>query len=233
MLLKKWEKLPEDMRVPEVRKYYDILEKKKTSLFFKRLFDIVVSFIMLIILSPVFLVLAVMIKIESRGPVFYRQTRVTQYGKRFRIFKFRTMVNDADKMGSHVTVQNDSRVTKVGNMIRKCRLDEISQLIDILRGTMTFVGTRPEAEKYVECYTNEMKATLLLPAGVTSLASILYKDEGKILEKSNNVDETYVKEILPEKMKYNLQSIEKFGFWKDIKIMFMTVAAVLGKDYKI
>ena len=141
MMLKKWEKLPVEMQTPEVRKYYDILKKKKVSLFFKRAFDIVVSFIMLVVLFPLFLILSIAIKIDSKGPVFYRQERVTQYGKRFRIFKFRSMVQGADK-GSQVTVSGDARVTRMGKLIRKCRLDEISQLIDVFRGTMTFVGER-------------------------------------------------------------------------------------------
>ncbi len=230
MLLKKWEDIPQEMQTAEVKKYYDILRKKRVSLFFKRAFDIFVSLFMLILLSPVFLILAIAIKIDSKGPVFYRQLRVTQYGKRFRIFKFRTMVQNADK-GSQVTVGNDSRITRVGAKIRKCRLDEISQLIDVLRGKMTFVGTRPEAVKYVERYTPEMMATLLLPAGITSIASIMYKDEDKILEGVDDVDSTYVEKVLPDKMRYNLYSIEHFGFWSDIKTMFMTVFAVLGKEY--
>lgn len=232
MRIIKWDKLPEEMKTEEVRKYYDILKKKKVSLFFKRVFDFSVSLIMLIILSPMFLILAIAIKIDSPGPVFYRQLRVTQYGKKFRIFKFRTMVNNADKIGAHVTVDGDSRITKVGKFIRKCRLDEVSQLIDVLRGTMSFVGTRPEAVKYVDKYTPEMMATLLLPAGVTSLASIYYKDEGELLSGAEDTDKTYVEEILPQKMKYNLQAIEKFSFFGEIKVMFMTVFAVLGKDYK-
>lgn len=232
MRLVKWQKLPENMQTEEVKKYYDLLKKKKFSLFVKRIFDFVVSLVMLIILSPVFLILAIAIKIDSRGPVFYRQLRVTQYGKQFRIFKFRTMVNNADKIGAHVTVDGDSRITKVGKFIRKCRLDEISQLIDVLRGKMTFVGTRPEAVKYVGKYTPEMMATLLLPAGITSEASIYFKDEAELLEKAEDVDKVYVEEILPKKMKHNLKSIEKFGFWKDIGTMFKTVFAVLGKEYK-
>ncbi len=232
MRIIKWDKLPEEMKTEEVKKYYDILKKKKFSLFFKRLFDFFVSLIMLIILSPIFLILAIAIKIDSPGPVFYRQVRVTQYGKKFRIFKFRTMVNNADKIGTHVTVDGDSRITKVGKFIRKCRLDEVSQLIDVLRGTMSFVGTRPEAIKYVDEYTPEMMATLLLPAGVTSLASIYYKDEAELLSGAEDTDKTYVKEILPAKMKYNLRAIEKFSFFGEIKVMFMTVFAVLGKDYK-
>ena len=232
MMLKKWEKLPPEMQTEEVRAYYDILEKKKVSLFFKRMFDIVVSFIMLIILSPVFLILAIAIKIDSRGPVFYRQVRVTQYNKKFRIFKFRSMVQNADKIGTQVTVSNDSRITRVGAFIRKCRLDELCQLIDVFRGTMTFVGTRPEVPKYTEQYTPEMMATLLLPAGVTSLASIYYKDEAELLDAAEDADKVYIEDVLPGKMYYNLKAIKEFGFWKDIKTMFMTVFAVLGKEYK-
>lgn len=230
MLLKKWEQLPPEMQTDEVRKYYDILKKKQVSLFFKRIFDIVASLIMLIILSPVFLILAVAIKLDSKGPVFYRQERVTQYGKRFRIHKFRTMVQNAD-MGSQVTVSNDSRITRVGRVIRNCRLDEIAQLIDVIQGTVTLVGVRPESTKYVAEYTPEMIATLLLPAGVTSLASILYKDEAKLLDAAEDTDMVYIEKILPAKMYYNLKSIENFSFWGDIRIMFMTVFAVCGKKY--
>lgn len=232
MILIKWEKLPPQMQTPEVRKYYDILKKKKASMFFKRVFDIFVSLVMLIILSPVYLILAIAIKVTSKGPVFFRQTRITQYGKQFKIFKFRTMVANAEQAGAQVTSKNDTRVTKVGRVIRKCRLDEISQLIDVFRGTMTFVGTRPEVPKYVEEYTPEMMATLLLPAGVTSLASIMYKDEDKLLENAGDVDKVYIEEVLPEKMKYNLMSIDGFGFWSDIAIMFKTFIAVIKKDRK-
>ena len=227
MILKKWEELPEEFQTEEVKKYYDILSKKKGSLFLKRIFDVIVSLIMLIILLPVFIILGVAIKIDSKGPVFFRQERITQYGRTFKIFKFRTMVNNAEKLGTQVTIGNDSRITRIGSFIRNCRLDEISQLLNILTGDMTFVGTRPEVKKYVNHYTKEMMATLLLPAGVTSLASIYYKDEAKLLEKSENPDKTYIEEILPEKMKYNLQSIEKFNFIEDIKILFMTVLAVI------
>ncbi|MBO5215690.1 MAG: sugar transferase [Clostridia bacterium] len=232
MLVKSWKKLPKEFQTEQVRPYYEILRRKWFSLLLKRIFDIVVSLVMLIILSPFFLILAIAIKIDSPGPVFYRQERVTQYGKKFRIFKFRSMVSNADKIGSAVTVNNDSRVTRVGKFIRKCRLDEVSQLIDVLRGTMTFVGTRPEVTKYVDRYTPEMLATLLLPAGITSNASIYYKDEAKLLDASADPDETYVNEVLPAKMYYNLKSIKNFGFFRDIGVMFKTVFAVLGKDYK-
>lgn len=229
MLIKKWDKLPEQMKNDAVLKYYKSLRKKNFSLFWKRIFDIFTAFIMLVILSPVFLILAIAIKIDSRGPVFFRQERVTQYGKIFRIFKFRTMVNNADKLGSQVTVNNDVRVTKVGKFIRKCRLDEIAQLLNVLGGSMTFVGTRPEVIKYVERYTDEMQATLLLPAGITSLASIKYKNEDELLENAEDVDEVYVTQVLPEKMEYNLKALERYGFWRDIGIMFMTVGAVLKR----
>ena len=231
MILKKWEDLPEELRTEAVRPYYDILKQKQGSLIVKRVFDVVVSALMLIVLAPVFLILAIAIKLDSPGPVFYRQVRVTQYAKEFRIFKFRSMVSNADQIGSQVTVSGDSRVTRVGKFIRKCRLDEVCQLIDIFRGTMTFVGTRPEVPKYVAAYTPEMMATLLLPAGVTSEASILYKDEAELLDQAEDVDKVYIQQVLPGKMKYNLHSIEHFGFWSDIATMFRTVFAVLGKEY--
>lgn len=229
MLIKKWNKLPPEMQNEAVRPYYEKLRKKNFSLFWKRIFDFFVSSIMLIILSPLFLVLAIAIKIDSRGPVFFRQERVTQYGKKFRIFKFRTMVNNADKIGSQVTVSNDMRITHVGKFIRKCRLDEVSQLIDVWRGKMSFVGTRPEVPKYVERYSDEMFATLLLPAGVTSEASIKFKNEDELLKDTENVDDTYVEVVLPQKMEYNLQSLKKQGFWCDIGTMFKTVLAVLKR----
>lgn len=230
MRLVKWEALPETMQTPQVREYYDILSKKRGSLLCKRMFDIGVSAVMLVLLSPVFLVLAVVIKLDSPGPVFYRQVRLTQYGKPFRIFKFRTMVQGADK-GSQVTVGGDSRITRVGRVIRKCRLDEIGQLLDVFRGTMTFVGTRPEVPKYAASYTPEMLATFLLPAGVTSLTSIYYKDEERLLNGAEDSDRVYVEKILPGKMRYNLEGIRSFGFFKDIKIMGMTFLAMLGKEY--
>ena len=229
MILKKWEELPENLRTDAVRPYYDLLAKRRGSLALKRCFDVVVSSFMLLILAPVFLVLAIAIKLDSPGPVFYRQVRVTQYGKEFRIFKFRSMVSDADKRGSLVTVSGDSRITRVGHFIRNCRLDELCQLIDIFRGTMTFVGTRPEVPKYVAAYTPEMMATLLLPAGVTSEASILYKDEAELLDAADDVDAVYIRDVLPGKMKYNLDALKNFSFFSDIATMFRTVFAVLGK----
>ena len=228
MILRKWNDLPEEMRIPEVREYYDILCKKKFQLVFKRLFDIAVSFTLLAVLSPLFIILAIAIKLDSKGPVFYRQTRVTQYGEEFRIFKFRSMVTDADK-GSLLTVGGDSRITKTGKFIRKYKLDEFSQLIDVLRGTMTFVGTRPEVPKYVEKYTPEMMATLLMPAGITSEASVYYKDENELLDAAEDVEKTYLEVVLPDKMKYNLAAIRSFSFIDDIKVMILTALAVFRK----
>ncbi len=225
MILRKWEDLPKEMQIPEVKEYYDLLSKKKFQLVLKRIFDIVVSFTLLTLLSPLFIILAIAIKLDSKGPVFYRQTRVTQYGEEFRIFKFRSMVTNADK-GSLLTVGGDSRITKTGRFIRKYKLDEFSQLIDVLRGTMTFVGTRPEVPKYVEKYTPEMMATLLMPAGITSEASVYYKDENELLDAAEDVEKTYLEVVLPDKMKYNLAAIKSFSFIDDIKVMILTALAV-------
>lgn len=226
-MLKNWNELPEYMRTDDVRPYYDLLQKKRLSLFFKRVFDIVVSLIMIILCSPILLIISILIVKDSKGGVFYRQERVTQYGRVFRIFKFRTMVQNADQIGTQVTVSNDSRITKIGSKLRNCRLDELPQLFNIFLGDMTFVGTRPESVHYVKSYTNEMYATLLLPAGVTSEASIEYKDEADLLDQADDVDSVYINEVLPEKMKYNLNSIKEFSFFKEIATMFRTVFAVL------
>lgn len=227
MILRSWDKLPEYMRNDKVKPYYELLKKRTGSLIMKRIFDIVMSLLLLMILSPVFLVVSIWIKLDSKGPVFFRQVRVTTYGKQFRIFKFRTMCENAEKKGSLVTVGNDSRITKVGEKIRHCRLDEIPQLLNVLAGDMTFVGTRPEVVKYVNAYSDEMYATLLLPAGITSVASIQYKDEDEILSKAKDPDDAYVHEVLPGKMKYNLASIENFSFLNEIKTMANTLKAVI------
>lgn len=182
---------------------------------------------MIVILSPLLIIISVLIVTDSKGGVFYRQERVTQYGKKFRIFKFRTMVANADKIGTQVTVSNDNRITRIGAVIRKYRIDEIPQLFNILLGDMSLVGTRPESVHYVKHYTSEMMATLLMPAGVTSEASILYKDEAKLLDKADDVDRVYIERVLPDKMKYNLASIKNFSVIKDIKTMIKTVIAVV------
>ena len=229
-MIKDWDDLPDSLKTDYVYKYYKILEKKKIQLVMKRLFDVVIAIILLIVLAPVFIVISVLIIIDSKWPVLFKQTRVTQYGKKFEIYKFRTMINNADKIGTQITTKNDTRITRIGKFLRKLRLDEIPQLFNIILGDMTFVGTRPEAVRYVEKYTEEMMATLLLPAGVTSEASIYFKDEELLLSNSENVEELYVNEILPKKMKYNLKSLEEFSLLGDIKIMLKTVMAVIKRD---
>lgn len=231
-MLKKWEDLPDFMKNDEVRPYYDSLKRKKLSLILKRAMDLVGGIILLILLAIPMLIIAIWIKVDSKGPVLYRQERITTYGKHFKIHKFRTMVSNADKIGSAVTVGNDSRITKVGAKLRGCRLDELPQVFDLISGDMSFVGTRPEAVKYVNKYKPEYMATLLLPAGITSEASIRYKDEAELLDAADDVDRVYVEEVLPGKMKYNLQSIKKFSFLGEIVTMFRTVFAVLGKEYE-
>lgn len=226
-MLKKWSELPNFMKNEEVKKYYDILEKKKGQLFLKRLFDIVLAIVLIVILSPLILVLAIIIKLTSEGPIFFRQTRITQYGREFRIFKFRTMVVNAEKIGTQVTVGADPRITKIGRLIRKTRLDEIPQLLNVLQGDMSFVGTRPEVPKYVKEYNLEMLATLLLPAGITSEASIKYKDESEILEGAINVEEVYIRDVLSSKMIYNLEYITRVTLIHDFKIIITTFILVL------
>lgn len=227
MLLKSWDSLPSEFKIDEVKKYYDILYKKRIQLFLKRLFDISASFLLIVIFLPLILTLSIAIKLDSKGPIFFRQVRVTTNGKKFKIFKFRSMVVNAEKMGTQITHKDDKRITKVGKFIRKYRLDEIVQIFNVLTGDMSFVGTRPEVPKYVDEYSNEMLATLLLPAGITSNASIKYKDEEKLLENAENVDYLYINTILPEKMKYNLEYIEKFSFINDFKIMIKTFIEVI------
>ena len=230
-MLKKWEDLPEFMKTPEVRPYWEILYKKRGQLAFKRGFDFIVALILVVILSLPMAVISLMIKIEDSGPVLFRQERVTAYGRHFRIHKFRTMVVNADKIGSAVTVGDDPRITNVGKRLRGLRLDELPQVIDVLQGTMSFVGTRPEAVKYVKKYKSEYNATLLMPAGITSEASIRYKDEDRLLNAAQNVDDVYVNQVLPAKMVWNLESIRSFSILREILTMFRTIFAVIGKDY--
>lgn len=230
--MKNWDELPAFMRTTEVRPYWEILNKKRGQLMLKRAFDLVVSLILLIILAIPMAVIALLIKKEDPGPALYRQERVTTYGKHFKIHKFRTMVVNADKIGTAVTVGEDPRITKVGKKLRSLRLDELPQVFDVISGDMSFVGTRPEAVRYVERYKPEYNATLLMPAGITSEASIRYKDEAKLLDAASDVDKVYVEEVLPAKMKWNLNSITRFSFFREILTMFRTVFAVLGKDYE-
>ncbi|WP_405321250.1 sugar transferase [Frisingicoccus sp.] len=225
-MLREWERLPKRMQNDAVRPYYDILQKKKISLFLKRCMDVVLSAILLVVLAPVLVVIGIAVRLDSPGPALFRQVRVTQYGRQFRIFKFRTMVDHADQMGSQVTAGGDKRITRLGAKMRHYRLDELPQLINILLGDMSFVGTRPEVVKYVREYTDEMTATLLLPAGVTSAVSIQYKDEEKLLAGVDDVDAAYIHTVLPEKMEYNLKSLREFSLIHEIKIMIDTVISV-------
>lgn len=226
--MKKFSKLPEQFQCEEVKVYYDILSKKTGSLLLKRMTDIIFSICLLVFLIIPIIIIAVIVKCTSKGPVFYKQVRVTTYGKQFKILKFRTMVENADKIGSLVTTDNDSRVTKIGKILRKYRLDELPQIFNVLSGDMSIVGTRPEVPRYVNKYEKEYYATLLMPAGVTSLASIMYKDEEKLLNVADDVDEVYINDILPDKMEYNLSYTKNFGFRSDIKLMFKTVKEVLS-----
>lgn len=227
MLLRSWDKLPESMKNEYVKKYYNILSRKTANLLLKRILDFTAALALTVILSPVFLIIAVWVKCDSKGGVFFRQERVTRYGRIFHIIKFRTMVENAEALGSQVTVDHDSRVTRAGHFLRKTRLDELPQLFNILSGSMSFVGTRPEVVKYVEQYSPEMMATLLLPAGVTSLTSIKFKDEEKLLKSARDADRAYVETVLPLKMKINLEYTEKFNLLFDLRVMAMTVVAVL------
>ncbi len=226
--MKAFDKLPPQFQNDEVKHYYDIISKKLFSLVFKRVTDIIFSIIILAVLIIPIAVIAVVVKATSKGPVFYRQDRVTAYGRIFKIFKFRTMVENADQIGTLVTTNGDIRVTKVGRFLRKYRLDELPQIFNVITGSMTFVGTRPEVQKYVDMYVPSYYATLLMPAGITSLASIMYKDEEKLLQNVEDTDKIYVETILPEKMKYNLMYLENFGFFSDIKLMFKTVKEVVS-----
>ncbi len=226
-MLEKWENLPDCMKNDEVKKYYMRLKEKENSLFIKRMFDIWMSVFLLILLAPVLIVTAVMIKLDSSGPVIFRQTRVTAYNRDFTIYKFRSMVDNAASLGSSVTLSDDSRITRMGHLMRKYRIDELPQLINVLKGDMSFVGTRPEVRKYVDAYTPEMMATLLMPAGITSNASIMYRDEDELLSDSGDADKTYIDIILPEKMEYNLRSIKRFSLLSDVFTMIRTVLAVM------
>lgn len=227
--LKRWEDLPTEFRNDSVRPYYEEIRSKKHQLLIKRIFDLAMSMILLVILSPLLLVSAFAIKKDSPGSVFFRQTRVTTYGRRFKIYKFRTMVADAQKLGSQVTTHEDPRITKAGAWMRKYRIDEVPQLFNVLTGDMSFVGTRPEVPKYVAEYSDEMLATLLLPAGITSKASIEYKDESALLDGAADPDETYISKVLPQKMRYNLAAIKDFSLRKDLSVLVETAKEVFFK----
>ncbi len=227
MILCKWETLPDYMKNEQVKIYYDILSHKKISLFLKRVMDIILSLLLIVILAIPMLIIAVMIKCDSKGDIIFKQTRVTTYGKKFKIFKFRTMIQDAEEKGNLLTEANDSRITRIGKKMRKYRIDEFPQVFNVLLGDMSFVGTRPEVPKYVNMYTPDMYATLLTPAGITSMASISFKDNDEFFTDPALVDKNYMEIILPQKMVLNLDYYRKFNVLYDLKVMFKTVGGVL------
>lgn len=223
----KWEKLPSHIQTPQVREYYSALSKKRFNLVIKRIMDIILSLILIVVLLIPMIIIAIVVKSTSKGPVIFKQVRITKYVREFKILKFRTMITEQGENSSQVTVSNDSRITKCGVFLRKYRLDELPQLFNVLAGQMSFVGTRPEVPKYVNAYAPEMYATLLMPAGITSLASITFKDENEFLT-SSNTDDDYINILLPKKMELNLEYIKKFSVLLDIKIMFKTITGVLA-----
>jgi lipopolysaccharide/colanic/teichoic acid biosynthesis glycosyltransferase len=225
-MLKKWDNLPEYMRTDVVRPYYDKLKRKRLILALKRIFDFTAAIFLLMLLAPVIVGVSIAVAADLKGTIIFRQERVTQYGRKFKILKFRTMIANAEQLGSQITVSEDARITRTGKVLRKYRLDELPQLINIILGDMSFCGTRPEVPRFVYAYTPEMMATLLIPAGLTSEASIQYKDEDRLLREAEDIDEIYIRKILPEKMKYNLQSIKEFSFRREIGIMVRTIMAV-------
>lgn len=232
MLLKRWDQLPEHMKNDSVKQYYDILEKKRYSLYMKRVFDIIVSLMSMILLLPVLFIITLSIKRDTKGPILFHQIRVTQYEKTFKILKFRTMVDVHLSSENKVTMKNDTRITAVGKMLRRYRLDELPQLINVIKGEMTLVGTRPEVVKYVSLYSDEMLATLLLPAGVTSETSLDFKDEEALLTDGEHVDEEYIERILPLKMAENLKSLKEYGFFRDVKVFFKSFFIIFFKNSK-
>lgn len=232
MLLKPWESLPEQFHHPDIKEYYDILSKKKTHLFFKRVIDIILSIVFIILLAIPMLVIAILIKSTSKGKVIFRQERVTTNGKLFYIFKFRTMYTDKMTSGYQITVKDDPRITKVGHKLRKLRLDELPQLFNVLLGDMSFVGTRPEVMKYVKEYTPKMYASLLMPAGITSYTCIIYKDEDELLNNPDQIEYDYLNGIMQKKMETNLDYIEKFSVAYDLYIIFLTAKEIFFSKKK-
>ena len=193
----------------------------------KRTFDFLSSLIGLILISPILVTISILIKKEDRGPVFYRGARVGRFGKLFRIFKFRTMVVNAEKMGGPSTADDDPRITKMGRFIRKFKLDELPQLINVLKGEMSIVGPRPEVQMYVDMFSDEEKAILTVRPGITDWASIWNPDEGAILAGSPDPEKTYMEKIRPEKIRLQLKYVRERSFWNDLKIIAQTIITVL------
>lgn len=195
--------------------------------FWKRSFDLVVSAIAILVLSPILLIIAFLIKLDSKGPVLFKQVRVGKGGKEFKIYKFRTMVVDAEKLGKQITVGRDSRITRVGHFLRKSKLDELPQLFNVFEGTMSFVGPRPEVPRYTRLYNEEQRKVFEVRPGITDLASIKYRNENEILAQSPDPEKTYIEEVMVDKLKLNLEYIRNRSLWMDIKIMFNTVYKII------
>lgn len=212
---------------PKVTDIQVLLDQKRVQLILKRFFDIIVSLIGLVILCPLLLLLAIIIKIDSNGPVFFTQVRIGREGREFKIFKFRTMVVDAEKQGMQITVGKDKRITKSGHFLRKTKLDELPQLINVIKGDMSFVGPRPEVPKYVALYDKQQRKILKVRPGITDLASIEYRDENTLLGKSNNPEGTYIEEIMPRKINLNIEYLSKMSVVYDIQLILKTIIFVL------
>lgn len=195
--------------------------------FLKRTFDVVMSSIGLILLSPFFLIISILIKMDSKGPILFKQTRVGRYEKDFKILKFRTMVTDAEKKGAQITVGRDSRITKVGHLLRKSKLDELPQLINVFKGDMSLVGPRPEVPRYTQYYNETQKRIFEIRPGITDYASIKYRDENEILALSSDPEKTYIEEIMVDKLKLNLEYLGKRSLITDIKIIFKTLYKII------
>mgnify|MGYP000969588695 CR=1 FL=1 len=193
----------------------------------KRLFDLTVSSVAIVLLSPVFLLIAILIKLDSKGPVFFLQSRVGKDEKVFQIYKFRTMVVDAEKLGKQITVGRDPRITRVGHYLRKYKIDELPQLFNVFNGSMSFVGPRPEVPRYTALYNSEQREVLRVRPGITDLASIKYRDENEVLAQSENPEKTYIEEVMVDKLQLNLDYIQNRSFWVDIKIIFQTIYKIV------
>lgn len=205
----------------------EILEKRKIQLILKRIFDIIVSFIGLLVLLPIFMIIAFIIKVDSKGPIFFRQIRIGKNGKKFKIFKFRTMVVDAEKKGMQITIDGDNRITRAGYILRKSKLDELPQLINVLKGDMSFVGPRPEVPRYVAMYDERQRSILKVTPGITDIASIEFRDENSLLAKSKNPEETYKKEIIPRKIELNMEYIKNMSVIYDIGLILKTICKII------
>ncbi len=192
----------------------------------KRIFDLFAALAGIVLLTPMFLVLAVWIKLDSRGPVFFRQQRVGRNGQLFNIIKFRTM-HDGDHEAL-LTIGNDRRITQAGKFLRRHKLDEFPQLFNVVAGSMSLVGPRPEVPRYVDCYPPEVRSVVLsVTPGITDWASIYYKEENSLLSRSSNPEQAYLDTILPAKLKYNVRYVHERSFWNDIRIIFTTLATLV------